>query len=136
MGASGTALLMEPTASSQLGVFRSSLPLRVRGSVWPVKASLFRYGGGYRQCVLFSVGEGGQTEWCICCSGRFPCSRRGKCVGRGDRMVRRETGIWFGRACARDGSGYGRRFAGFGIPPLVSLKGGNQRVLWPVLPDI
>ena len=59
-------------------VFRFILLLRVGGSVWPVVASRFRYGGGYRYFVLFSVGEGGQTEWCSCCSGRFPCSRRGE----------------------------------------------------------
>ena len=46
----------------------SVVPLRVRGSVWPVKACLFSCGGRFRNCVLFSVGEGGQTEWCNCWS--------------------------------------------------------------------
>ena len=36
---------------------------RVGGSVWPVNASLFHYGIDCRKCLLFSVQEGGQTEW-------------------------------------------------------------------------
>ncbi len=54
---------MGTTASSQLGVFRFFQPLRVAGSIWPGKASLFRWQSGFRQCVVLSVGEGGQTEW-------------------------------------------------------------------------
>ena len=45
--------------------------LRGGGSVWPVNASLFRYGSECRQCGLFSAEEGGQTEWCICCTLMF-----------------------------------------------------------------
>ena len=66
---------------------------------------------------------------------RMRGSRRGNGCGRGDRMVRRETRILSGRACARDCSGYGRRFVGF-LPPLAPLKGGIIKVLWPVLPAI
>ena len=52
-------------------------------------------------------------------------SRRGECVGRGDRVLRRETGMGDGRACVRDGSGNGRRSAGF-LTPLGPPKGGNH----------
>ena len=60
----------------------------------------------------------------------------GEGLGRGDRMVRRETRVMAGRACARDGSGYGRRGVGLDNPPLAPLKGGDIRVPWPELPDI
>ena len=140
---------MEPTASSQLDVCRFFQLWRGGGSVWPVGTSFFRCGGGCRECVLFPVVEGGQTEWCICCSGQFPRSMRsrtqpgraespvagfgvripssvdGTCTGsrrengcgRGGRMVRRETGIWWdGRA-----PGMGAVMAGgwWGSPPLA-----------------
>ena len=49
-----------------------------RRFLWPVGASFFRYGSGCRECVLFSAVEGGQTEWCICCSERFPRSVRSR----------------------------------------------------------
>lgn len=39
------------------------------GSVWPEIASLFRYGSDYRKYLLFSVQEGGQTEWRWVCRG-------------------------------------------------------------------
>ena len=58
-------------------------------------------------------------------------SRRGGCVGRGDRVVRRETGMGLDeRALGMEAEMAG----GLSVSesPLVPLKGGDQRLPWPV----
>ena len=48
---------------SEKALFRCFLLLRGGGSVWPDSALSFSLVRGARQCVGFSVEEGGQTEW-------------------------------------------------------------------------
>ncbi len=69
------------------GLSRSVSPFPCESEVPFGRLSLrfFDRGGGYRKCVVFPVGEGGQTELCIFCSGRFPGSVRSRallCAGR------------------------------------------------------
>ena len=155
---------MEPTVSSQLDVCRFFQHWRGGGSVWPVRVSFFRCDGGYRECVLFLMVEGGQTEWCICCSGRFPRSVRSRTqpgraessvAGFGVRIPSSEEGVGAGfaarewvRARGSDSSPRNANMSRTGVrqglqrlwpavlqvseSPLAPLKGGNQRVMWPV----
>ncbi len=110
---------MEPTASSQLDVCRFFQLWRGRGSVWPVRASFFRCGGGCRECVLFLMVEGGQTEWCICCSGRFPRSVRSRIQpGRAESSVAR-----FGVRIPSSEEGVG---AGFAAREWVRARGSDS----------
>ena len=63
--------------------------------------------------------------------GRVRGSRRGRCVGRGDRVIRRETCKWLDERAL----GIGAVMAGglqVSESPLAPLKGGGQQVLWPV----
>ena len=58
-------------------------------------------------------------------------SRRGRCVGRGDRAVRREMGEWWdecalGMEAEMDGGLWVLE------SPLAPLKGGDIQVPWPV----
>ena len=104
------------------------------------RVSTARYCGGCRKCVLFPVGEGGQTEWCNCWSGRLSVS----CVGFAARewvRARGSDGSPRNVLMVSDGRALGMEVEmDGGLHPPAPLKGGDggetDKCRGRCLPDI